>query len=494
VDLPEVVDLNAATTRELSANPLIGKSLGSKISRWRKKAGIQSAAELVHAGLLPERRLRALEQVSYGSTRMRPLVTGIECPDELYVGEKFAFGVSFLKDTVVAPELLTVDVRFPSGTVRHLHFRLSRADIKRGVATVGNFVSSESGDFTILATIRDSAGGAHQYGRTIGVFTRNPVQMFVTPTYFSQSGRAGAPKFDFGQRRWYCYASVRWVNGESRQVNLGRAVTVRITDAGTEIGSLTFNLSGDVVIPARSTVHGNWHTFHNDGSAPFNVFHAKGDLTFEYSMSGSGFSPTRTQIWRTMRTIGYNIIRVGDFSASERNEYRRAASEIASGIFQSRDMTVHGVELYRIEGTQEQDADKERFRFIDSQDEINELRSKYTVDNWYLDTFFVEGRYDGAFGSSPTGGPVDKEGDASGLVLRRDGDTVNLGQTFAHEAGHYLGLEHADEDDGCDDTDPSDPDIDDNFIFSSSLADSDVITGCQINKMRRHGLVRSVTP
>jgi hypothetical protein len=79
-------------------------------------------------------------------------------------------------------------------------------------------------------------------------------------------------------------------------------------------------------------------------------------------------------------------------------------------------------------------------------------------------------------------------------VIRRDSDTVNLGQTFAHEGGHYLALEHADEDDGCADTDPSDPNISDNFIFSSSRRDSDVITLCQIDKMRRHGLVRSMTP
>jgi hypothetical protein len=50
-------------------------------------------------------------------------------------------------------------------------------------------------------------------------------------------------------------------------------------------------------------------------------------------MSGDGYNPTRTLIWRTMRVIGYNIIRVGDFTNSERSEYRRAAEEVASDIF-----------------------------------------------------------------------------------------------------------------------------------------------------------------
>jgi len=494
LEAPGLIDLNHASAQALAIHPSIGKRLATRISQWRRGRAIRTPADLYHAGLISLDTLRQLEQVSHGSTILRPLITEILAPPRLYVGESFSLRIHFRPGVVVAPEILSLAVRFPSGVRQRAHFRLTKAEISRGAIPLGGFVSSESGDLHVLGTLRDAAGGVHQQSATFGVFTRNPVQIFVTPTYLSQSGRVGAPKFDFGQRRWYCYASVRWVNGESRQVNLGRTVTVRMTDAGNHIGTLSFNLSGDIVIPPHSTIYGTWHTWHGEGSAAFNVFHAKGDLTYQYSMSGSGFTPSRNQIWRTMRVIGYNIIRVGDFTAAERNDYRRAAEDIASGIFQSRDMTVYGVELYRIEGTPAMDADKARFRFIDSQAEINDLRSSYTVSNWYLDVFFVEGRWDGAFGSSPTNGPVDKNGNTSGLVIRRDDDTVNLGQTFAHEAGHYLGLEHADEDDGCADTDPSDPNISDNFIFSSSRSDSDVITGCQIDTMRRHGLVRSVTP
>lgn len=493
-DVPGVIDLNRASVQELAAHPAIGRVLARRIAQGRKRRPVQTPADLYHAGLIPLERLRALDDVSYGRTALRPLVLDIRPPRRLYVGEPFALAVRFLARTVVAPEILSIVIRFPSGTTSHAHFRVTAEEMSKGLITLENFVSGESGELHVLVTLRDAAGGAHQQTATFGVFTRNPVQIFVAPSYLTQSGTVGAPKFDFGQRRWYCNADVRWVNGESRPVNLGRAVTVRMTDAGTHIGTFTFTLSGDIVIPANSTVYGSWQTWHGEGSVAFNVFHAKGDLTYQYSMTGSGFTPSRNQIWRTMRVIGYNIIRVGDFTANERAEYRRAAAEIASGIFQSRDMTVYDVELYRIEGTPDMDADKARYRFIDNQTEINELRSRYTVNNWYLDVFFVEGRYDGAFGSSPTNGPVDKQGNASGLVIRRDGDTVNLGQTFAHEGGHYLGLEHADENDGCDDTDPASPNIADNFIFSSSRRDSAVITGCQINTMRQHGLVRSLTP
>ncbi len=489
------LDLNRAKVQELAAVPFIGKRVAEAIFRLRKKGRIATPADLYHAGVIDLNQLRKFESRTIGANPIRPLLTKIDIGGpRLYVDERFALEFAWSAGNFVKPVILTVEVRFPSGTNSVIHVRLSERDVKAGRINLPGFSSGESGEIYILATLRDEAGGVSQLSALFGVFTRNPVQIFVTPEFFTQSGTAGAPKYNFGENRWYCFAQIRWVNGENRTVNLGRRVDVNVTDAGIgTVANFSFNLSGDIVLSPFSTVYGNWHTWHGSGSV-FDTFSAKGDLTFRYSMSGSGFTPARSQVWRTMRTMGYNIIRVGDFTDTERSEYRRAAEQIASGIFRSRDMTVYGVELYRIEGTPDMDADKQRFRFIDSQDEINQLRNKYTVNNWYLDVFFVEGRYDGSFGSSPTNGPVDKQGNASGLVIRRDSDTVNLGQTFAHEAGHYFGLEHADEDDGCSDTDPASSTISDNFIFSSSRRDSAVITGCQINTMRQHGLVRSMTP
>lgn len=430
--------------------------------------------------------------------QLGPMLSGTAgdvAPERLFALEPETIRVTLPVDDGRRPEIVSLRARFPSGSTRRADFLVDEGERAAGFLEIPDVVSGEPGELCLGITVRYDDGTVDHRTAIVPVRTRNPVHMFVTPTFQTQSGTVGAPRFDFGLRRWECHASVRWVNSTDRQVDLGRRVTVRMTDAGTEIGAFEFDLTGNIVVPANSTVYGTLVTFHPEGSSAYDVFINKGDLTFRYGMRGSGFEPARSLVWRAMRVVGYNIIRVGDFSATERLEYRRAAGEVASGIFQSRDMTVHGVELYRIEGTPEMDADKARFRFIDSQAEIAEMRSRYTVgDNWFLDVFFVEGRWDGAFGSSPSGGPVDKQGDSSGLVVRRDSDTVNLGQTFAHEAGHYLGLEHADEGDGCGDTDPTDPSISDNFIFSSSHSDSTVITACQIDKMRRHGLVRALTP
>lgn len=489
------VDLNRATSRTLAAHPLIGTRLANQLTRARQRVRITTPADLYHAGTIDRDKQSLLEACSYGTVPLRALLTqiGIE-GKHLYVDEAFTLSFSWLKAATCRPVILSLQVRFPSGrTVTH-HVRLTQSELKLGKINVPSFSSGESGELYVLATLRDEAGRVSRLSAWFGVFTRNPVQMYVTPRFHTQSGAVGAPKYEFGDKRWYCHADVRWVNGTSRTVNLGRRVTVRATDAGIgTVADFSFNLSSDIVIPPMSTIYGTLFTSHGSGGI-FDEFHAKGDLTFRYTMSGSGFTPTRSMIWRTMRTIGYNIIRIGDFTAAERNEYRRAAIEVASDIFRSRDMTVHGVELYRIEGTREMDADRERYRFIDSDDEHDDVCAKYSVDNWYIDVFFVEGIWDGSFGASYVDAPVDKQGDRSGIVIRRDGDTVNLGQTFAHEAGHHLGLEHADDNDGLADTDPASPQISDNFIFSSSRRYSTVITGGQINKMRQHGLVRSMTP
>jgi hypothetical protein len=492
---PGLLDLNEAGMDEMADHPLIGEALAVAIRGLRDGGRIETPEQLLHAGVIEPRLLPALQQFTFGSTPLRPLLSDVALTEGpcAYVGEATSLRLSWVRSPVAEPEILSLHVRFPSGRCSTADLRLSPEQVEAGSMEVAGLVSGESGELYVLATLRDSRGHVSQRSTRIDVFTRNPVQIFVTPTHFSQSGSAGAPRFNFAESRWECEAAVRWVNGEPTTVNLGRRVNVRATDAALgEVANFSFDLSSDIVIPANSTVFGSWMTWHA-GGAIFDEFSAKGDLTFHYTMSGSGFSPTRSQVWRSMRTVGYNIIRVGDFTANERAEYVRAAREVASDIFRSRDMTVEGVELFRIEGTPDMDADKARWRFIDNDGEFDAMATKYSVQNVFMDVFQVEG-YHGGFGASYVNAPVDKNGSRSGIVIRRDSDTVNLGQTYAHEAGHHLGLEHADADDGCADTDPASPTISDNFIFSSSRRDSRVITGCQINTMRKHGFVRWMSP
>ena len=201
------LDLNRAKSQELAAHPLIGKRLAAELLRLRSKGRIATPADLYHAGLINRSQLRKLESGTFGATSIRPLLTRIEIDGpRLYVDEPFSLQFEWLAPAGTRPVILSVAVHFPSGRVSGIQVRVSKQHLKAGRLTLPGFSSGESGELYVLATLRDEAGGVSQLSAVLGVFTRNPVQIFVTPDYFTQSGGAGAPKYNFDNNRWYCYA------------------------------------------------------------------------------------------------------------------------------------------------------------------------------------------------------------------------------------------------------------------------------------------------
>jgi hypothetical protein len=86
---------------------------------------------------------------------------------------------------------------------------------------------------------------------------------------------------------------------------------------------------------------------------------------------------------------------------------------------------------------------------IGSTDEADELFAEWSVPNDALDMFVVL-NIDGFLGWSPIEGSCDKTDDDDGSLgghITRSFD--GLSRTFAHEAGHFLGLEHNHGDDDC---------------------------------------------
>jgi hypothetical protein len=82
---------------------------------------------------------------------------------------------------------------------------------------------------------------------------------------------------------------------------------------------------------------------------------------------------------------------------------------------------------------------------INSRSEAKELTEDYTVYNDALDLFVVR-VFKGSAGWSATDGPCDKdEKGFTGSVVSLNGDKDYVGNTFAHEIGHYLGLNEVDD-------------------------------------------------
>jgi hypothetical protein len=113
---------------------------------------------------------------------------------------------------------------------------------------------------------------------------------------------------------------------------------------------------------------------------------------------------------------------------------------------------------------------------IDSLAEATDLTGDWTVGNDALDLFVVR-VMNGADGWSAVNGSCNKNSKGmTGSVVSLNGDSANSGNTFAHEIGHYLGLQHI-------------PDAG-NFIGNNGNSDSSTgIEDWQGDVMKRHCFV-----
>ncbi len=170
-------------------HPLVGKSLSKKLLRLRKQGRIVTPGDIFHAGLISRDQLRSLEHYWHGSTIIKPLLKTVAVKGgRIFVGESFTLEFDWVAGIVSRPEILSLNVRFPSGRRSEFHVRLSKANQEAHSLSLPGFVSGESGEFYVLATLRDTAGGVSRQSAIFNVFTRNPVQMYVTPQFLTQSG------------------------------------------------------------------------------------------------------------------------------------------------------------------------------------------------------------------------------------------------------------------------------------------------------------------
>ena len=141
------------------------------------------------------------------------------------------------------------------------------------------------------------------------------------------------------------------------------------------------------------------------------------------------------------RHVHLNIIRVGidNFTDDE-------IDRIDSAIYRTRDIyrTVN-LGVGRIEHYDVLASDANGHDDIGSEAEAEDLTQEWTIPNDGLDVFMVDNISDPDFvGISAVDGPCDKDAaEMNGVIggeVNRPADGV--ARTFAHEIGHYLGLEH----------------------------------------------------
>jgi len=135
-----------------------------------------------------------------------------------------------------------------------------------------------------------------------------------------------------------------------------------------------------------------------------------------------------------------NIIRVGPFQTGDRAGLAQMSNH-ASSIYQQINLAAN-----RVENNWMMTGDTAPWEVIDT-DEADDLFEHASVNNDGVDLFIVRD-FTGGTGASFEPGDCSKGGNHDGVVMdRRYDGSGNLywrgmGQTMAHEFGHYFGLSH----------------------------------------------------
>jgi Metallo-peptidase family M12B Reprolysin-like len=131
------------------------------------------------------------------------------------------------------------------------------------------------------------------------------------------------------------------------------------------------------------------------------------------------------------------LVAVENFTAADRAETQDAI-QIAREIFGK-----VGLGIRKLNWQQITVASAGGYATIDSGGEAHDLTDDWNGPGGALDLFVVR-VMNGADGRSAVGGPCDKDDkdEMTGSVVSLNGDAANSGNTFAHEMGHYMGLDH----------------------------------------------------
>jgi len=150
----------------------------------------------------------------------------------------------------------------------------------------------------------------------------------------------------------------------------------------------------------------------------------------------------RAPLYRLLKVFGagfdVNLILVGteNFTTALRTQLDGSLSG-AQAIYTNVGLQMRNLQFFHIDV-----ADAGTYANLD-RSEASSLTGDWTVPNHAVDLFISPMLTGGADGVSPINGSCNKDAKGmNGCVVSLNGDTANSANTFAHEIGHYLGLDH----------------------------------------------------
>lgn len=301
------------------------------------------------------------------------------------------------------------------------------------------------------------------------------VEVVLNPRPRLQQVNGGA-RYVLSDNTFQLIQDIDLVNRTNQRVGVNPVVVLRTTDKnGNQLYVENIRLaSSTIVLPPNSTR--SWQ-FTTTGNFPrlkdCEIITVSIQITLVDPPSTVPSLISDSLTWKAKECVCINIIYVSreDYTAVDLQEVQDGI-RITKQIYEQVDFTICDVNYYRISR-----ADAGNHRVIDSSSEARQLTQDWTVQNDCLDVFVVRSMV-GADGWSPVGGPCDKDAKGmNGVVVSLNGGSANVGNTFAHEIGHYLGLNHI--------ADPN------NFIGNNGASNSNTaIEVWQQKEMKKHCAVK----
>jgi hypothetical protein len=284
----------------------------------------------------------------------------------------------------------------------------------------------------------DSAGGTVEAGIGTYVLPSNPLQVGLTPGNAHYLGWVARPILNIGDRSFT--TAIDWTvsntTGATRRFNGFDWIA---TDGGSAVETIHDGFSFSV---GNNSTGSFRTTLSSPASSPIGSLLNKGwDFTLRIRLRDDrGTTIESTIVVQPWLGYNANIVRVGPFQAGDRAGLAQAADH-GSSIYRQIDLTAN-----RVENNWMMTGDTAPWEVIDS-GEADDLFQHASVNNDGVDLFIIRD-YTGGTGASFEPGDCSKGGNHDGVVMdRRYDGSGNLywrgmGQTMAHEFGHYFGLPH----------------------------------------------------
>jgi hypothetical protein len=432
-----------------------------------------------------------------------PIILTVDADSEpVWKGKQFGIRVRFRLPNDQAPPLLRLDVKMPRGLWQSATFTVSDEEQRAGEKILDGYVAVKTGEIMVVATLYGGSGGAARAEARLEALPTNPISMQIFPQSAGTNG-VGPAYYNSGEDRFYCYVRAEIANGFPSNVVVGPVVLCKVTDGGSEVDTFSFTI-GPTVVPANSVRNIFFYTYFGSSSDVYDIFDDFGDVKMEFTIQTSqGLFPTDWNVWAAMTQISLALNFVGNISEGNRAAFQSVVENEASAILEQAGLYITDTKIFQIPSDH---PDFNRYRDLVMEgnkasdctagsDEADDMRSGWSSPTIWLDVWIVESVSGppcsaNVLGFSPVDGPTGKSGDDSGFIIKINGRNMTtatgrqmLGQTIAHELGHFLGLEHVD----------PDP-LNVNLMNRFNSLTATVVTHTQYKEMADHGFVKRFTP